>query len=42
MDEIDKVFTLSGLEKDPLTRPQDFKNHLAKDPRDVLTEQESE
>ena len=40
MDDVNIVFTSSGLEKDPLTRPVKYEKDTFLDPRDALTENE--
>jgi hypothetical protein len=40
LEEINSVFTISGLEKDPLARPEEFKKGSNLDPNDILTSEE--
>jgi len=39
-EDIDKIFTEKGLEKDPLKRLEEFKAPSILDPKNVLNEQE--
>ncbi len=41
IDEVETVFTLKGLEKEPLMRPQDFKMPDFLDPEKRLTQNEN-
>lgn len=42
LEDVNIVFTKSGLEKDPIAKPQPFEKKNAVDPRDVLTPNEEE
>lgn len=42
LEEVNIVFTKSGLEKDPIAKPIPFEKKNAVDPRDVLTPNEEE
>lgn len=37
LSDINIVFTLDGLEKDPLVRPEEFKKGNFLDPNDILS-----
>jgi hypothetical protein len=42
LEEVNIVFTKSGLEKDPIAKPIPFEKKNAVDPRDILTPTEEE
>lgn len=42
LEEVNSVFTRTGLEKDPIAKPITFEKKNAVDPRDILTLTEEE
>ena len=42
LEDVNIVFTKTGLQKDPLAKPIPYEKKNAIDPRDVLTEKEED